>query len=165
VLVQPLPGWTSKETSVMLTTPIKTDDGDITDAVSEIDWSADSASAGIPPGHFQQFVIIAGLLPNVSSLTFKAIQLYSDGTTVSWIDTPAPGSTADLAHPARVLTLAPAASASAVGSASPVAESSTTPVASGTNGASKGAATAGIILGAVALTLVLLRRRNRAAHE
>jgi uncharacterized protein len=172
VLVQPLPGWTSKETSVKLSTPIKTDDGEITEAVSEIDWSADSAPAGIPPGHFQQFVIIAGLLPSVSSLTFKAIQTYSDGTTVSWIDTPAPGSTADLAHPAPVLTLASAASATASGSAAPVAESSTTPVVSSTQGASKGAATAGIVLGAVgavlgavALALVLMRRRAPALHD
>jgi uncharacterized protein len=173
VLVQPLPGWTSKETSVKLTTPIKTDDGDITEAVSEIDWSADSASAGIPPGHFQQFIIIAGQLPKVTSLTFKAIQTYSDGTVVSWIDTPAPGSTADLAHPAPVLTLAPAASATAVAaSAAPAAASSTTPVAASTDSASKGAATAGIVLGAVgavlgaaALTLVLLRRRTPAGHQ
>jgi uncharacterized protein len=173
VLVQPLPGWTSKETSVKLTTPIKTDDGDITQAVSEIDWSANSAWAGIPPGHFQQFIIIAGQLPKVTSLTFKAIQSYSDGTTVRWIDTQAPGSTADLAHPAPVLTLAPAASATASATIAPAAESSTTPVASSTDGASKGAAVTGIVLGAVgavlgaaALALVLLmRRRTPAPHE
>jgi uncharacterized protein YcnI len=168
VLVQPIAGWTSKETSVKLTKPIVTDDGDITEAVSEIDWSADAPANGIPPGQFQEFVIIAGQLPDASSLTFKAIQTYSDGTQVNWIETQAPGSTADLDHPAPVLTLAPAASGS--GSATASSGSSTTPMAS-SNGASKGAATTGIVLGAIgavlgaaALVLVLLRRRNPAAQ-
>ena len=167
VLVQPIAGWTSKETSVKLAKPIVTDDGDITEAVSEIDWSADTAANGIAPGQFQEFVIIAGQLPDASSLTFKAIQTYSDGTVVNWIETQAPGSTADLDHPAPVLTLAPAASGSAAASSS----SSTMPMAS-SNGASKGAATTGIVLGAVgavlgavALVLVLLRRRTPAVHD
>ncbi|MDQ1479695.1 MAG: hypothetical protein QOI44_556, partial [Actinomycetota bacterium] len=39
VLAQPVPGWTSKVTTVKLSTPVHTDDGDITDAVSEVDWT------------------------------------------------------------------------------------------------------------------------------
>ncbi len=56
-------------------------------------------------------------MPDTPSLTFKAIQGYSDGTTVSWTEVAAPGSTADLEHPAPVLELA-AASASAGGGSS-----------------------------------------------
>ena len=108
VLVQPITGWSFKETTVKLAKPIVTDDGDITEAVSEIDWTADSAASAIAPQSFGQFVIIAGQLPDTSSLTFKAIQGYTDGTTVSWTDVEAPGSTADLAHPAPVLELAAA---------------------------------------------------------
>ncbi len=112
VLVQPQPGWTYTAKSTKLTTPIKTDDGDITEAVSEIDWSATSVAQGIKPGEFGEFVVIAGQLPNVPSITFKAIQVYSDGSQVDWIDVPAPGSSAEPEHPAPVLQLAPATSSS-----------------------------------------------------
>jgi uncharacterized protein len=115
VLVQPITGWTFTETSVKLAKPIVTDDGDITEAVSEIDWKADSAASYIAPQEFGQFTIIAGQLPDAPSLTFKAIQGYSDGTTVSWTEVEAPGSTADLEHPAPVLTLAKADASSGGG--------------------------------------------------
>ncbi len=63
------------------------------------------ADSAIAPGAFGEFVIIAGQLPDTDSLTFKAIQTYSDGSTVSWTDVAAPGSKADLDHPAPVLDL------------------------------------------------------------
>jgi uncharacterized protein len=110
VLVQPLPGWRFREKTVRLKTPIKTDDGDITQAVSEIDWHA--TSGRIEPGEFGAFTLIAGQLPDVASVTFKAIQLYSDGTRVAWTDVAAPGSDAEPEHPAPTLQLAPAGSES-----------------------------------------------------
>src|ERR1700722_10899405 len=118
VLVQPVAGWSFTETTVKLATPIVTDDGDITDAVSEIDWKADSSAAYIAPEQFQQFVVIAGQLPDTASLTFPAVQTYSDGTVVSWTDVAAPGSKAELDHPAPVLTLAAASSGSSSGGSS-----------------------------------------------
>jgi uncharacterized protein YcnI len=113
-----LPGWTFAKSSVKLATPIHTDDGDITDAVSEIDWKADNNAAAITPGEFGEFTIIAGQLPDADSLTFKALQTYSDGTVVSWTDVEAPGSTADLDHPAPVLELAAAAASGPGGDSS-----------------------------------------------
>src|ERR1700679_3180563 len=62
VLVQPIAGWSFTETSIKLATPIVTDDGDITNAVSEIDWKADTAAAALAPQQFGQFTIIAGQL-------------------------------------------------------------------------------------------------------
>lgn len=112
VNVEPVAGWTHIEKTVKLAKPIVTDDGDISQAVSEIDWTADTGQ-GLVPGEFGAFTIIAGQLPDTASLTFKAIQLYSDGTQVAWTQTEAPGSTADLANPAPVLTLAKASSATA----------------------------------------------------
>jgi Domain of unkown function (DUF1775) len=51
-------------------------------------------------------VIIAGELPdNITTLTFKAIQHYSNGKEVAWIDAPAPGSTVEPQHPAPNLHL------------------------------------------------------------
>jgi uncharacterized protein len=49
VLVAPQPGWTAQTKQTKLSTPIKTDDGEITEVVSEIDWTA-TAGAGIRPG-------------------------------------------------------------------------------------------------------------------
>ncbi len=103
--VQPMPGWTHTEKTSKLAKPITTDDGDITEAVSQITWTARAAAAD-QAGGVRQFTIIAGQLPDASSLTFKALQTYSDGTVVRWIEMAAPGSSAEPEHPAPVLTLA-----------------------------------------------------------
>jgi uncharacterized protein YcnI len=116
VLVQPVPGWTATITTAKLATPITTDDGQITEAVSEIDWKAGSTADGIAPGQFQEFILIAGQVPDADSLTFKVIQDYSDGTTVAWTDVAAKGSKADLEHPAPVLDLSASAAKSDSGS-------------------------------------------------
>jgi uncharacterized protein YcnI len=147
VLVEPVPGWTHVEKSVKLAKPIVTDDGNITEAVSEIDWTA-QAGQGLVPGEFGAFTIIAGQLPDASSLTFKAIQLYSDGSQVDWTQTEAPGSTADLDNPAPVLALAPASGASA---AAPSATTSPAPTAAAKSTSNTGA----VILGIVALVIAL----------
>lgn len=112
VLVAPETGWTAKVTNTKLAKPITTDDGTIAEVVSEIDWTAD-AGAGIKPGYFGQFTIIAGQLPvGADTLTFKVVQSYSDNSVVSWIEQAAPGSTTKPDHPAPTLNL-PAAVASA----------------------------------------------------
>lgn len=103
VLIQPVAGWAFTEKTSKLATPVVTDDGNVTEAVSEVDWRA--TGSGITPGEFEAFTVIAGQLPEAKSLTFKAIQTYSNGTTVSWIEVPAPGDTAEPEHPAPVLVL------------------------------------------------------------
>jgi uncharacterized protein len=109
VLVEPLPGWTHTEKSVKLAKPIKTDDGTITTAISQITWRA-TAGHGLEPGEFGAFTIIAGLLPDAPSLTFKALQYYRGGAVVRWDQVAAPGSTAEPESPAPVLTLTAARS-------------------------------------------------------
>ena len=133
--VAPHTGWTSTVTSVKLAKPIVTDDGDITEAVSEITWKANSVADGIKPGQFDQFVIIAGQLPATATLTFPAIQTYSDGTVVKWIQVPAPGSTAAPDQPAPVLTLAAEPSSGAA------------------SGSSKSSDTGAVVLAVIALVL------------
>lgn len=157
VLVAPIDGWTATIKNTKLATPLKTDDGDITEVVSEIDWRA-GAGGGIKPGFFGQFTIIAGKLPDdVNSLTFKAIQSYSDGSSVSWIEQAAPGSSAEPEHPAPVLQLAAASSPTAGGSGSAaVSHSSSSGSGKATTGIVLGII--GIVLGGGALLLVLLRR-------
>jgi hypothetical protein len=170
VLVQPHAGWTATQTTTELATPVKTDDGEISRVVSQIDWKATSTAAGIKPGEFDQFVIIGGLLPKAPLLTFKAIQTYSDGTTTSWIEEAAPGSNAQPEHPAPVLTL-PAAvtSASSAPAAAPSVGVSATPAATtrAAAGASAGSVTLaiviaalGVVLGAAGLATALATRRR-----
>jgi hypothetical protein len=75
-----------------LSTPIKTDDGEISEGCPR---STGRRPPGRhPPGFFGEFTIIGGKLPDgVSSLTFKAVQTYSDGTQVARIEQPAPVAT------------------------------------------------------------------------
>jgi len=154
VLVAPLPGWTATVKQATLANPIKTDDGDISQVVSEIDWTA-APGAGIKPGFFGQFTLIAGQLPDgVSSLTFKAVQQYSDGSSTSWIEQPATGSDQEPEHPAPVLTLS-GSTAHGMGTDAGTPQSS----------AGSTLATVGVVLGAVGVLLggaalaVTLRRR------
>jgi uncharacterized protein YcnI len=113
VLAQSVPGWTAAVVTTHLPKPIHTDDGDVTDAVSEVTWTAD-ANGGIPPADFGKFEILVGSLPSTGDqIVFKAIQTYSNGAVVKWIDPVTPnGPPAD--HPTPILQLtAPGATATA----------------------------------------------------
>jgi len=93
---EPVPGWNVKVTKEKLATPIKTDDGEVTEGVKQITWTAKSRADGIPPGAFQDFGLSVQVPGKAGDqLTFKALQTYSNGEVVRWIgarnsDTPAP---------------------------------------------------------------------------
>ena len=157
---QPVAGWTTKVTVSKLAKPITDDDGNqVTQAVSEIVWTANSAATAIKPGQFQEFPIELGPLPKTASIAFKTLQTYSDGSVVRWIDATPPGGP-EPANPAPVLTLtaagsgssdSPGASAGAAGVAPTV---TTAPAASG--GSSSGAMTIAIIGGLLGLVGAVL---------
>ncbi len=110
VLVQVKPGWMFTTQSHQLTKPIKTDDGTFSSAVTEISWV--STGGQIPPGGYDLFPVFGGPLPtNASELTFKAVQTYSNGDVVRWIELPTKGAPPP-DHPAPVLRLTKAASSS-----------------------------------------------------
>ncbi|MER5397550.1 YcnI family protein [Streptomyces sp. NPDC002599] len=101
VLVTPQAGWTARATTVKLKKPVKTDDGTITDTVSEITWTG----GRIRHGEFQDFQVAFGQLPDdVDQLTFKTLQTYSDGKVVRWIEQPQKGEE-EPESPAPVLAL------------------------------------------------------------
>jgi uncharacterized protein YcnI len=101
VLVTPQAGWTAKVTTIKLKKPIKTDDGTITDAVSEITWTG----GRIRHGEFQDFEVAFGQLPDdTDQLSFKTLQTYSDGNVVRWIEEPQKGAE-EPESPAPALTL------------------------------------------------------------
>jgi uncharacterized protein len=108
--VKSMPGWTYTIRSDKLAKPIKTDDGEVTSAVSQISWQANGR--GLGPGEYGEFTILAGQLPDAPIVTFRVLQMYADGSTVAWNQVPAPGSTAEPENPAPVLTLAAAAPSS-----------------------------------------------------
>lgn len=109
---QPIPGWSVRVGKTKLARPIKTDDGEVTEEVSTLTWTGHGAQGRIPPGAFQDFGLSV-LLPDHagSTLTFKALQTYSDGKVVRWIGpegTDAPAPTVKLTAASASATAAPA---------------------------------------------------------
>jgi uncharacterized protein YcnI len=146
VSIMPVPGWTAKTVTSKLATPLTNDDGDqVTEAVSEIAWTADSPASAIKPGEFNEFPVSLGPLPDVPSLTFKVLQTYSDGSVVRWID-PTPAGGPEPEHPAPVLTLAAAGSSDSSG---PTVSSATGAVTATSSGGSNGGAMTLAIIGAL----------------
>jgi uncharacterized protein YcnI len=151
LLVKPVLGWRISVRTVTLPKPIVTDDGQFTQAVSEVIWSGGK----IPPGQFQDFAVSADSLPDgVSQLPFKSIQTYSNGDVVRWIDLQQPGQP-EPDHPAPVLTLTTAAPAK-------TAAATATSASSGSDGTARALAIAGLLAGLLALVVAGLRRRRPA---
>jgi uncharacterized protein YcnI len=144
VSVKPRSGWSYTVRTSKLATPIASDDGEVTEAVSVIDWKA-TAGGGIEPGQFDEFQVSAGPLPKVAAMTFKVIQTYSDGKQVAWIEESA-GET-EPRYPAPTLKLAAAAPAATAPTAPSVGA---TPAAT-TDAASKGSVTGAYVLGGLGL--------------
>jgi uncharacterized protein YcnI len=150
VSLRPVPGWTAVAVKSKLATPIKTDDGEVTEAITKITWTA-AAGAGIKPGQFQEFELSLGPLPDTSQLVFKALQTYSDGTIVRWIDEPSTDGS-EPEHPAPVLKLAAAAAAAGAPAVAALETSSDSDSSSGAGWglAALGVALAGLVLGLLA---------------
>ncbi|MEA3214335.1 MAG: hypothetical protein QOJ19_491 [Acidimicrobiia bacterium] len=160
--VQPQAGWTYTVTKTTLDTPIKTDDGEITEAISQISWTG----GVIKPGEFNEFSVSGGPLPSgVDALPIKALQTYSDGDVVRWIETSVPGQAAP-EHPAPVLKLTPASAPSAAPTATPTAAAPTVPAAStadssSSDGTARTLGIVGIVAGVAGLAAAGLGRRKR----
>ncbi|MFJ2155041.1 MULTISPECIES: YcnI family protein [unclassified Streptomyces] len=157
VLVTPQNGWTAKVTTSKLKTPVKTDDGTITDAVSQITWTGGKIGAG----QYEDFNVAFGQLPDdTDQLAFKTLQTYSDGDVVRWIEEAAAGDD-EPENPAPVLKLTakesedgdatPAASASAAGSTKSDSEASSSSSASDSDSTARGLGIAGLIVGVLGL--------------
>jgi uncharacterized protein len=116
---EPTPGWTVKVDKTKLATPIKTDDGEVTEQVSTITWTGHGKQGQIPPGAFQDFGLSVQVPGKAGdTLTFKALQTYSNGEVVRWIgpegsDTPAPTVDVTSATPTAAPAQAPAQQAPA----------------------------------------------------
>jgi len=168
VSVKPQPGWTYTVTRAKLPQPITDDDGNqVTDYPSVVDWKA--TAGGIKPGEYAEFPLSVGPLPKADSMTFKALQTYSNGETVSWIDLPAAGSSDEPEHPAPTLKLAPAGGAATT----PATNAAAAPAAASDEGAGGGSVTGAYVVGGIGLVAGLAafgvavsgRRRRTAAEQ
>lgn len=141
VSVEPVAGWSISVQHAALSTPLTTDDGQVTAYTSEITWTA--TGAGLPAGQFQDFPVSAGPLPDTAQVVFKALQTYGNGQVVRWVElTPSSGIEPDF--PAPVLTLTPA------GGATPSGQPTATAVGTGwdhTDTAARWLGAIGIALG------------------
>jgi uncharacterized protein YcnI len=171
VSLQPVPGWTAKVTTVKLATPLKTDDGTVTSAVSTITWTGGK----IAPGQFQQFPVSFGPLPDdVGSLTFKALQTYSDGNVVRWIEIPQAGQP-EPQNPAPTLKLTAAGSdgAAATGTAAPAPASDSTGAQAAaaasssdtSDGTARALAITGIAVGVIGVGFGVFAGRRRGTSD
>jgi uncharacterized protein YcnI len=156
VSVQPVPGWKATVKKERLKQPIVDGDHEITEVVTSVLWEG----GAIRPGEFQEFPLSLGPLPeDAPELVFKAVQTYSDGEVVRWIDVPEKG-VAEPEHPAPVLALkstAPVAAAAPAATRTPYeAEASTTDMMSRLLGGS------GLAVGLAALGWAAAGRRTSA---
>jgi uncharacterized protein YcnI len=149
--VLPVPGWTAKVDSRTLATPVRTDDGSVSQVVSDITWTA--TAGGITPGQYEDFAVAAGQVPSTPGpVVFKSLQTYSSGEVVRWIET-ASSQDPDPQSPAPVLTLTPAKPSTTVAASTPGTDSSS----------AEGLAVAALAVSLVALAgvvVLLLRRRT-----
>lgn len=162
VVYQPIAGWSTQVVTEKLATPIKTDDGTVTEAPVKVIWTA-ASGVQVAPGQFQQFVISAGAMPDTGSILLPVHQYYSDGTVVNW-DQKTPASGAEPEHPAPTVYINDAPPA-ADGAPTVLATSSATPP---TAAASPGAAAVaiglgigGLALGAIALVVAVYAATRR----
>ena len=163
VTVEAKPGWTVTVTNTKLAKPLVTDDGNITDVVSEVDWKAKTAADAIAPGQFGEFTIDADGLPDdENQVVFKAIQTYANGDVVKWIDPVTAGGPA-AEHPTPILELTNPTGESATPTTTAPTSTTAVTAPSTKDNSARALAIIAIVLGAVALLLAtgaLMRRRK-----
>ncbi|MFI9509749.1 YcnI family protein [Nocardia sp. NPDC052566] len=100
------PGWDISARKTTLPAPIDNGHGGkVADYVSSVTFTA-REGISIAPGEFAEFKLLLGPLPDVRTLTLPAIQTYSDGTVVSWIERGVDGTKPDKPAPVVQLTAA-----------------------------------------------------------
>ncbi|MGW4563027.1 YcnI family protein [Streptomyces sp. NPDC004561] len=161
VLVHPQDGWTAKVTTTKLKTPVKTDDGTITEAASEITFTGGKIGAG----QYEDFDVAFGQLPDdTGQLVFKTLQTYSDGKVVRWIEAPASGDD-EPENPAPVLKLTAGDASAAPATARSGAAAKATDAGDST---ARGLGIAGLVVGVLGLAaaaFAIVRSRSGGGQQ
>jgi len=152
-----IPGWTADVTMTTLPKAVHQNNSDVKSAVQTVTWTADPGNQ-IQPGEFLRFPVLAeALSDNADTLTFKALQTYSNGDVVRWIDPPAVNGAPEPEHPAPTLTLV-----SADSDASPAKPADATTAASTSDSTARWLGGAGLVIGILGLALgIVIAVRGR----
>lgn len=166
--VRQLPGWKNEVVRGPLPAPVTVDGTPVTEAITSVAWTADGAANAITGSNYQEFGISVGPLPTVDEITFKALQTYSDGEVVRWIDEHPEGQP-EPDYPAVVLRLA-AGGQALDEHGMLIADGTTAASATGSNAqiareaapsnVALGVAIGALVVAVAALLLSLIRRRN-----
>lgn len=147
VSFEPKPGWTRTVTMRKLAEPMTVEGEQVTEQVGTVTWQGGK----IGPGEFDEFGLSARVPAEAgTTLSFPAVQTYSNGDVVRWIgpesaDEPAPQVTLEAAEPTAVTT--PAGERGSDSTRANLA---------------LGFGIAGLVIGLAALALALFRRPGRA---
>lgn len=151
----PVPGWTTALVTTKLDKPITDGDSTITEAVTQVIWTAQSGSE-YGPGSEGQFKIFVGAIPDVGKLILPAEQGYSHGSVVSW------NGAVDSDHPAPILYINDAAPKSDDPDSAPQATVATpqpaTTAAAQPDVLARVLGGVGLVLGVVALLIAIVGR-------
>lgn len=84
VRTAPVPGWQAEITTEDLPRRVTDDHGnEITSAPTAVTWTA--TGDGLAPDEFGEFKLAVGPLPESGTVHLPAVQTYSDGTGVEWV--------------------------------------------------------------------------------
>jgi len=145
---EPVPGWDVKVAKKQLDQPIQTDDGEITEGIDTITWTAKSDDDAIPPGAFEDFGLSVQIPGKAGDkLTFKALQTYTGGEVVRWIGAE------DSDNPAPVVSVNDGAAAAATPAPTQAAATATPAAAESSDDSGNGLAIVALIVGALGLVL------------
>lgn len=162
VSLMPVYGWDAAVEKQQVP-PMDLHGTQVTEAVTKITWTA-KPDAAIKPGQFVEFPVSIGPMPKIDRMVFKALQTYSDGNVVRWIEEPPANGGEAPEKPAPVLKLQPAPASPAPAASQPAAAAAADDDDDSGSGSTWGiigfiAGLAGLLLGALAL----LRSRRPAA--
>jgi uncharacterized protein YcnI len=173
VAYENVPGWGVKVVNQKVSPPIQTDEGPVSEEVSQVVWTWSGPLGMVNNNQFIQFPLSVAIPANLAgqALEFKTLQSYSNGQVVHWID---PSLTAE--HPGPRINITAkggpiedvagkeAGPEAGQAAAQPTAAAHAPALAS-TGGASKGLGVAALILGALGLLAglgaLLAARRSR----
>lgn len=174
VSIQNVPDWTAKVVTKKLAKPIQTDDGPVTEEVSQVIWTGNKSVDGrLDNGTFMQFPLSIAMPEHIAgkSLAFKTLESYSNGKVIHWIGAPNaefPAPTVNITAKGGVLQDVAGGEAGPTPGEVPGAEaapsSSSNSTSSSSDSASKGLGIAALIVGALGLLAggaALVRSRRR----
>lgn len=159
----PVEGWTTELVKETLPEPVVTDDGEVTEAVTKVIWTAEPGSE-LTAEQYGLFPLVLGPVPDTGSVVLAVDQTYSDGTVVSWSET---GADAEFPAPVLYVNDVPESDHHAGGGADDehaeiVVDGDTAAAASGDTLA-RVLGIGGLVLGAVAVVIALTSHRKKDA--